>query len=480
MSGTPTDVEMSAYVISNIINNSHYAGKVLPYMNSEYFPDQTERAIIEVIMDYYGNYNKTPSVNEVVISLKDLSYINSLDKNVVNDILGDSGYRVNSNEWLESQTEQWIKRRRISNVFSDTFNEFENGSGGDDFAHRFQNASSFQFDNSIGHSLVDDCHLRYEMYTSVQKKHQFYIEMLDKITDGGMEDGTLNCLLAGTGVGKSLVMGDIAAKQALHGKKVLVISLEMAEIKLAERIEANLMDVPVKELKRLTPNDFKFKQQLYVNKLKQNGGDVRFKQYPTRSAHAGHFRNLLIEYKNKLGITFDLIVIDYLNICASKNAPSGSNSYTEVKSIAEELRALAVEFKLPILTATQSNRDGQNSTDLTLDNVSESHGLSATVDMLVGVISHEDWEAANKILFVQLKNRYGDLNYYRRFMVGIERAKMRLFDMDIGASNELSVGPNPAITEENTKPEGPPNVDMNVIGSPLFGKKTKDLGALKT
>lgn len=458
-----SDHEMSGVVLSNAIHNPWYATKVLPYIESEYFANGTESAIADVVIGYYNKYHKTPTIQEAVVELRQLKNINDLEKNIVDSILGDSSYHVNSNEWLIEQTERWIKRKKISLTFADTYNEFENGQLGDDFAHKFQVASAFQFDNSVGHSLVNDAHIRYDYYTAVENKHKFYIEMLDKITNGGMLPGTLNVFLAGTGVGKSLVMGDIASKAAMNGKKVLVISLEMAEIRLAERVEANLMDYPVLDMKKLSKSEFTVRQDLYINKLKVSGGDVYFKQYPTKTAHAGHYRNLLIEYKNKLGIDFDLIVIDYLNICASQNAPKGSNSYTEVKSVAEELRALAIEFNLPIISATQSNKAGQDATDLTLDNVSESHGLSVTVDMLVGIISHEDWEKTGKILFVQLKNRYGPLDYYRKFMIGIERSKMQLYNLKQEASDEMN-------KDSLQKPDN--NVksalDFNVLG----GKKT--------
>jgi len=447
-----SDSEMSGIVLANILHNEWYATKVLPYVEPDYFEtDQTERAIAEVVLSHYNNYSVIPSVQEVVVNLKKLDYVNQLDINTVNNILGDKSYIVSSNDWLLKETENFVKRKKVSLTFADTYKDFDNGELGDDFAHKFQLASAFQFDNSVGHGLVADAHTRWEMYTAVEAKHKFYIEMLDKVTNGGMEMGTLNVFLAGTGVGKSLVMGDIAAKAAMHGSKVLVISLEMAEVKLAERVEANLMNVPVLSMKHMSKPEFTVKQDVMIKKLQQSGGEVYFKQYPTKSAHSGHFRNLLIEYKNKLGIDFDLIVIDYLNICASQNAPKGSNSYTEVKSVAEELRALAIEFQLPILSATQSNKAGQDATDLTLDNVSESHGLSVTVDCLIGIISHADWEKVGQILFVQLKNRYGALDYYRKFMVGITRAKMQLFDLKQEASDQLNKDNNVQATESSVK-----------------------------
>lgn len=461
-----SDGEMSTVVLANLLHNAWYADKIIPYIEADYFEtDETEKAIAVAVMEHHVNYNAIPTPSEVVVALKKLDYVNQLEKSTIDRILGDKEYIMSSNQWLLDETENFIKRKKISLAFSDTYTKFEAGEEVDSFGHDFSNAASFQFDDAVGHGLVADAHVRWELYTSVEAKLSFYIEMLDKVSSGGMEKGTLNCILAGTGVGKSLVMGHIAAQAAMDGKKVLVLSMEMSEIKLAERVEASLMDVPVLQLKHMSQQDFTIKQDLYISKLKKCGGDVYFKQYPTRAAHAGHFKNLLIQYKNKLNVEFDLIVIDYLNICSSQNAPAGSNSYTDIKSIAEELRALAVEFQLPILTATQTNRDGQDSTDLTLANVSESHGLSMTVDCLFGIISNPEWEANQQIMFCQLKNRYGDVNYYRRFMVGIERAKMRLFDLKIEASDELN--------KENAvqTDAAPVQLDFGVTNAPVKANK---------
>ncbi len=434
-----SDKEMSSTILANIIHNEWYSNKVMPYVQADYFDlDQTEKLIAETVINHHNTYNCIPTIKEIVVVMKQCSYINTLDQTVVDDVLGDESFLVSSKDWLIDETERFIKRKRVADAFAETFDKFEKGEATDDFSHKFEVANSFCFDNGIGHGLLADAHTRWEDYTKVEAKIKTYLHMLDLITDGGFENGTLNCILAGTGVGKSMIMGDIAAKSALNGLKVLVVSLEMKEIKLAERVEANLMDVPVKSLKRMTREEFTFKQKFYLNKLKESGGEVYFKQYPTKSANAGHIKNLLIEYKNKLDVEFDLVVVDYLNICASISAPKDSNTYTHVKSVAEELRALAIEFDFPILTATQTNKAGQDSTDLTLDNVSESHGLSVTVDLLLGAISHPDYELLNQLLFVQLKNRYGPLDYYRRFVMGINRNKMQLYDLDIMASDELN------------------------------------------
>ncbi len=467
------DAEMSSIVLANVVRNQHYAAKVAPYLDVEFFANDTERAICGVVSEYHATYSKAPSAKETVVMLKDLPNVNSLDKHIVNDVLGKDAYMIESQEWLEKYTEKFIRRRRVSLAFEKTYGDFEEGGEVDSYANIFQEAISFHFDNSVGHDLVEDCHLRYDMYTSDEDRKSLFLEMLDLVTNGGVPSGTLNCFLAGTGVGKSLMMCDIAAKAALAGNKVLYISLEMAELRLAERLEANLMDVPLNQMKKLSKSEFTVKQQHYINKMKAKGGTCVFKQYPTSSAHAGHFRNLLIEAKNKKGVEFDYVFIDYLNICATNRGNASDNSYTKIKNIAEELRALAVEFDLPIITATQTNRGGQSSTDLSFEDVSESHGLAATLDLLIGIISTEEWEAVNKIMMVQIKNRYGDVNYYRKFMVGIERAKMRLYDL----KKEASDGVNKSQIKQSNQAMSMETLDISVLGSK---KATPSLNGLKT
>ena len=430
------DSEMSRLVLGNIVTNALYAKKVVPYIEESFFADATEKAIAKVIKGFFDEHAAIPNSKEVVIMLKDLTYVNQLDKAVINDVFSD-GTNITSQDWLSDQTERFIRRRRVSNAFELTYGQFEGGEAIEDFSDVFRDALAFHFDDSIGHSLVDQALDRWELYTSDEDRLSMYLDMLDLVTNGGVPKATLNCFLAGTGVGKSLVMCDMAAKAALNGEFVVYISMEMADLRLAERLEANLMDVPLNKLKHLSQQEFTVKQQIYVNKMKKSGGDVIFKQYPTSGAHAGHFRNLLTDIHNKKGRMPDRLFIDYLNICDSARSASGDNSYTKIKNIAEELRGLAVEFDVPIFTATQTNRGGQASTDLSFEDVSESHGLAATVDLLIGLISTEEWEACGKLMMSQVKNRYGDVNYYKKFMVGLERSKMRLFNLAQEASDEL-------------------------------------------
>lgn len=467
-----SDGEFSSILLHNLIRNEFYANKVLPYIEGIYFANDTERAICECAKDFHNKYGKVPQHKELVVEMKELPNVKSLDKNVVDDVFGNNGYEVTSQDWLIENTEKFIRRRRVSHAFEQTYGNFEQNGELDSITNVFQEALAFSFDNSVGHDFVEDSGIRYDLYNSDEDKLSFGLEMLDLITNGGAPVGTLNAILAGTGVGKSLAMCSLSTGQAKMGKKVLYISMEMAELRIAERIEANMMDIHLNEMKKLSKSDFTVRQNLYINKLKENGGNIIFKQYPTSSAHAGHFRNLLIECKNKKGIEFDVIYIDYLNICATARGKNSDNSYTKIKNIAEELRALAVEFQVPIITATQTNKGGQSSTELSFEDVSESHGFSATVDLLIGLISNDDWEKINKIMMMQIKNRYGDTNFYKKFMIGLDRAKMRLYDIKKEASDEVNKGQNNVSDVKSATDFG--NLDLSVVG----GKKTKNLGKL--
>ena len=469
-----SDSEFSSILLHNLLRNEHYAAKVLPYLEGIYFTDSTERAICEAALAFNAKYNKVPQPKELVIEMKEMPNISSLDTNVVNDIFGNHGYEVTSQDWLIDNTEKFIRRRRVSHAFESTYGKFEQNGELDSITNVFQEALAFNFDASVGHDFLADRTLRYDMYTSDEDRLSFGLAMLDKVTNGGMPVGTLNTFLAGTGVGKSLAMCSLAAGHALSGKKEAYISLEMAELRIAERLEANLMDVPLNDMKKLSKAEFTVRQDIYANKMEESGGNIIFKQYPTSSAHAGHFRNYLIECKNKVGIEFDIIYIDYLNICATSRGSGSDNSYTKIKDIAEELRALAVEFQVPIITATQTNRGGQSKSELSFEDVSESHGLAATVDCLFGLISNEEFEKTNKLMIAQIKNRYGDTGYYNKFMVGIERAKMRLYDIAEEASNELNN--NQVSKAQSGANEAFEGLDMTVLG----GKKkpTNNLSGL--
>lgn len=423
-----TDIDMGQLVLSQVVHNKHYASKVVPYLEASYFTDKTEAAIAETIINYQSKYSKTPNNQEIVVEMKMRPDVNKMDQNVLHNVLGSNGYQATDQEWLIKNSEKFIRRRRVSNAFAQTYGDFDSGKDIDDIAMVFQEALSFSFDGSIGRSYVRDSDERWGMYTAADARISTMIAMIDRITNGGICKGTLNCFLAGTGVGKSLMMCDMAAKMAKSGLKVLYISNEMAEIKIEERIDANLLDIDVSSLRTIPKDVYEDKMRKVVQEMSMVGGDIITKQYPTSTAHSGHFHTLLVEAKNA-GIEFDIVFIDYLNICASKRSNASDSSYTKIKNIAEELRALAIIWDLPIITATQTNRGGQNSTDLDFEDVSESHGLAATLDLFLGLIASEEMQEMGRIMVRQIKNRYGDTNFYKRFPIGVERSKMRIYNV---------------------------------------------------
>jgi archaellum biogenesis ATPase FlaH len=451
MSTQIADLDMSRILLANSIHNETYASKVLPAIDIEHFTDDTERAVAYITTKMFRKHGKVPVVAAVVAEMRETMNMNNLDKHVINDIFGTSLVQEDQG-WLLEASERFIKRRRTAVAFEKTFGEFEENEAVENFYQVFQEAASFSFNDSVGVSLVEDASSRHEEYSQKVVKTAFGIKMLDKVTLGGMENGTLNVVLAPTNAGKSLFMGDIATKAAMAGKKVLIISLEMAEIKIIERVEANLMNVPIGEVRKLNSDNYYKHQNAYLDTMRLNGGDIRFIQYPTKCADAGDFRNFLTDCKNKMNLEFDLIVIDYLNICRSMNAPKGSASYAEIKSIAEELRAMAIEWDLPILTATQTNRNGQDASDLSLTDVSESHGLAATADFFIAIIVTEEWSAQGKIQIKQLKSRYGDKGWYNKFFIGMDKTYMRLYDIAEDVQNTLPENknkPKPAFVAES-------------------------------
>ncbi|AGG58168.1 DNA primase-helicase subunit [Vibrio phage henriette 12B8] len=469
------DIDIGQIVLHSTVHNPHYASKVVSYISPDYFSDNTERAIAETIIEFHQKYHKTPNHKEVVVMMRERSDVNQLDRTVLTDVLSAGAYNVTDNDWLIENTERYIRRRRVALAFEQTYGEFEKGDEVNDIANIFQIAQTFSFDSSIGHSYIKDAGLRYEYYTAESSRVSLMIAMMDKVTSGGVIGGTLNCYLAGTGTGKSLVMCDQAAKMAMAGYRVLYISLEMAEMGLAQRIDANLMDVDINKIKHMSQEDYDAKLNDAVQKMTLRGGDIIFKQYPTSTAHAGHFNNLLIEARNK-GIEFDVIFVDYINICASNRSRPSDNSYTKIKNIAEELRALAIMWDVPVITATQTNKDGQTSADLDFGDVSESHGLSATLDFLWGLIATEEMKSMGRIMVRQIKSRYGDVNYYKRFPVGVERSKMRLFNLKESESNAAnatqSAKPDPAQKSTMEKlNDSTPELDFGVLGSSTPDKK---------
>lgn len=426
-------------ILSNLIHDEEYSRKVIPFLKKEYFSDKVEAVVSEEIFSFFEKFNELVTPEILSIELSNRTDITDTDLNSATALVGTLVHSEINTDWLINETEKFCKQRAVYIAIINSIQIIE----GKDKQYTqeaipslLSEALSICFDTSVGHDYINDADARYEYYHRAEEKIPFDIEILNKITNGGLTRKSLNVIMAGTGSGKSLVMCHIAAATLLQSKNVLYITLEMSEEKIAERIDANLLNLGMQELKTVDHKIFDAR----IQKLKkQSQGQLIIKEYPTASAHAGHFRALIEELKVKKDFIPDLIVIDYLNICSSQRMKYGNsvNSYTLVKSIAEELRGLGVEYNVPILSATQSNREGQNSSDLELSNTSESFGLPSTADLFIALISTPELAELGQLMIKQLKNRYNSLDYYNKFMVGIDRNKMRIFDVENSAQDGL-------------------------------------------
>ena len=425
-------------ILSNLIHVEDYMRKVIPFIKDVYFDNVSEKTIFQEILDFINQYDSLPTKSVLTIEVenrKDLS--EDMFKECVTIIDSFTDEKVDQT-WLVDSTEKWCKERA---VYLALMESVKIADGKDEKKNRdaipsiLSEALSVSFDDHIGHDYFADAESRYEFYHLKEDKIRFDLDMFNKITKGGLPRKTLNIALAGTGVGKSLFMCHQAASCLMEGKNVLYITLEMAEERIAERIDANLFNVDIKSIIELPKPMYDTK----VEKItKKTHGQLIIKEYPTASAHAGHFRALLNELHLKKSFTPDIIFIDYLNICSSSRYKGTIvNSYTFVKAIAEELRGLAVEANLPIVSATQTTRSGFGSTDVDLTDTSESFGLPATADFMFALISTEELEALNQIMVKQLKNRYNDPTMFKRFVVGIDRSKMKLYNVEDSAQKNI-------------------------------------------
>ena len=426
-------------ILRNLVHDEEYLRKVIPFIEPDYFSDHTDRVIFQEIAEFIVKYDK-PATQEILnIELEDRTDVTEEEYKSAKEFIGSLDPVVTNKDWLMDTTEKWCRDRAIylalmkSIKIADGQDEKK---GRDAIPSILSDALSVSFDNHIGHDYLNDYEERYEAYHRKEDRIPFDLEYFNKITKGGLPNKTLNIALAGTGVGKSLFMCHMASSVLLQGRNVLYITAEMAEEKIAERIDANLLNVNVQELTDLPKVMFEKK----VNNLaKKTQGQLIIKEYPTATAHAGHFRALLNELSLKKSFKPDIIFVDYLNICASSRYKGSSNinSYTLVKSIAEELRGLAVEAQVPIVSATQTTRSGYGSSDVELTDTSESFGLPATADLMFALISTEELEGLGQIMVKQLKNRYNDPTINKRFVVGIDRAKMRLYDCEQSAQEDI-------------------------------------------
>ena len=430
---------IEATILRNLVFNEDYSRKVIPFIQPDYFEQKTEKVIFEEIVQFIVKYGSAITVEALNIEIENRTDLTEDQIKEIREINNSLNDNLVDKQWLLDTTEKWCRDRAIylalmeSIHIADGNNEKKNR---DAIPSILSDALAVSFDNNIGHDYLQNYGERYEFYHRKEDKIEFDLEYFNKITKGGLPNKTLNIALAGTGVGKSLFMCHIASSALLQGRNVLYITLEMAEERIAERIDANLLNVPIQQLVDLP-------RQMFENKVtnisKKTQGTLIIKEYPTASAHSGHFKALLNELALKKSFRPDIIFIDYLNICASSRhkANSSVNSYSYIKSIAEELRGLAVEFNVPIVSATQTTRSGYGNSDVELTDTSESFGLPATADLMFALISTEELEGLGQIMVKQLKNRYNDPTIYKRFIVGIDRAKMRLYDCEQTAQKDI-------------------------------------------
>ena len=426
-------------ILRNLLYNEKYTRKVIPFIKDEYFEDNNQKIVFQEILNFINQYNKLATKEVLAIEIEKRSDINDTTlKEILHlvDCLDDVPAEF---DWLVNTSEKWCRDRAIYLALMEAIQVAD---GKDEKKNRdaipsiLSDALAVSFDNNIGHDYLQNYEQRYDFYHRQEDKIEFDLDYFNKITKGGLPNKTLNIALAGTGVGKSLFMCHVASSVLLQGRNVLYITLEMAEERIAERIDANLLNVPIQDITGLPKQIFENK---ITNLAKKTQGTLIIKEYPTASAHAGHFKALLNELALKKSFRPDIIFIDYLNICSSSRYRGNSNinSYTFVKAIAEELRGLAVEFNVPIVSATQTTRSGYGSSDVELTDTSESFGLPATADLMFALISTEELEELGQIMVKQLKNRYNDPTIYKRFIVGIDRAKMRLYDCEQSAQKDI-------------------------------------------
>jgi replicative DNA helicase len=443
-------------ILRNLLHNEEYVRKVIPFIKSEYFEDQNQKIVFEEILKFVQEYNQPATKEVLCIEIENRQDINETSFKEITQIISYLDDEPSEFNWLVNTTEKWCRDRAIYLALMESIHIAD---GKDEKKNRdsipsiLSDALAVSFDTHIGHDYLLDYEKRYESYHKKEDKIEFDLEYFNKITKGGLPNKTLNIALAGTGVGKSLFMCHVASSVLLQGRNVLYITLEMAEERIAERIDANLLNVPIQDIAELPKQMFENK---VTNLAKKTQGQLIIKEYPTASAHSGHFKALLNELALKKSFRPDIIFIDYLNICASSRYRGGSNinSYTFVKSIAEELRGLAVEFNVPIVSATQTTRSGYGSSDVELTDTSESFGLPATADLMFALISTEELEGLGQILVKQLKNRYNDPTIHKRFVIGIDRAKMRLYDCEQSAQQDiLDNGKDEEYDYEEKKPK---------------------------
>ena len=455
-------------IIKNLIYNEEYVRKVLPFIRPDYFSDNTEKVVFKEIFEFINQYKNPPTHEALVINFTEKKTLTEPQVQEAIELLNKVHLdkdEPTETQWLIEQTEKFCQDKAIYNAIMESVSILD--SKGEkrtkgEIPQLLSDALGVSFDNNIGHDYTQDYDSRYDSYHKVESRIRFDLDLFNKITKGGLPIKTLNIALAGTGVGKSLFMCHVAAGNMSQGQNVLYITMEMAEEKIAERIDANLLNIDLDELRTISKEDYTRKFSALKSKTQ---GKLIIKEYPTAGASVLHFRALLNDLALKKNFRPDIIFIDYLNICCSARIKPGANvnSYSYIKAIAEELRGLAVEFSVPVVSATQTTRSGFSNSDPGLEDTSESFGLPATADFMFALVSNEELEALNQILVKQLKNRYGDPNLYKRFVLGIDRAKMRLYDVEDSAQQDIADA-------------GIPDKPLNTFGN---RERRKDFGGLK-
>lgn len=425
-------------ILQSLVYNEEFTRQVIPFLKENYFGQRTDQIVFSIIREFFEKHNALPSKTVLTLELDDKKGLKQEEFTHCKELIDSLESKEENSGWLVERTEKWCKDQALYNAIMDSIQIIDGKHkdvSKDGIPQLLSDALAVTFDNSVGHEYFENAEDRYEFYHKKEERLAFSLDIFDKVTRGGLPRKSLSCAMAATGGGKSLFMTNYASNVIRSGKNVLYITLELAEERVAERIDCNLLNVTMDEMFKMGRKDFVDRVQAIEQKTH---GKLVIKEYPTGGAHVGHFRALLEELKTKRNFIPDIIFVDYLNICTSARVKNSSaNSYTIIKSIAEELRGLAIEFNVPVMTCTQVNREGANNSDIDMTNVSESFGLPATLDFFFALISNEELEDMGQLMVKVLKNRWNDPNYYKRFMIGIERSKFKLYDTDSGA-NELS------------------------------------------
>jgi replicative DNA helicase len=439
------ELSIELLVLQSLMTNESYTRKVLPYIKAEHFQSNSQRTVFNMVGEFITKFNKLPTVTALAIEMQNSTKISQKEFDACAGLLealsDDDNFESQSEEWMIESTEKWVKDRSLHNAIMQSIQIMDGSEkkGKGEIPNILSEALAVSFDTSIGHDFIEDYDKRFEFYHKQEKHLPFDLTYFNEITNGGLTPKTLNIILAGTNVGKSLMMCHFAANWLMQNKNVLYITMEMAEERIAERIDANLLGVDLDRLADLTEEEYKRK----VSKFKhETTGKLIVKEYPTAAASVTHFRHLLNELRMKRKFVPDVIIIDYLNICSSCriNIDSKGGTYVFIKAIAEELRGLAVEFNVPVVSATQTNRDGINNSDVDLGDTAESIGLPQTCDLMFAVMRTEELDKLNQIYIKQLKNRYSDMVKNRKFIIGIDRPKMRLYDAAASAQHGINGG----------------------------------------